>query len=316
MRKPAFLFLAVLLLVLLLPLSVYAPGRTPYPQGNTSAPGSLSTAPQVQPEIPALSRPVLALSDIPQYNGSLYITLNSGNPTFYKNQYTTDSYEYYSDLDVLGRCGTVVACIGTDLMPTEDRDSIGSVIPSGWMQAYYSKDLIPGGYLYNRSHLIGWQLTGENANTKNLITGTQEFNQSGMLLFENMIADYIKETHNHVLYRVTPVYDGSDPVARGVHVEAWSVEDEGDGICVNVFVYNVQPGIVIDYATGESRPEKAGSGNAGTVQKFVLNTSSMKFHTPDCKSVATIKKNNKASYAGIREELIKDGYSPCGSCTP
>ena len=316
MRKPALLFLAVLLLVLLLPLSVYAPDKTPYPQDSTSAPGSPSTAPEVHPEIPALSQPELDLSDIPQYSGSLYISLNSGNPTFYKNQYTTDSYEYYSDLDILGRCGTVVACIGTDLMPTEDRESIGSVIPSGWIQAYYSKDLIPGGYLYNRSHLIGWQLTGENANAQNLITGTQEFNQSGMLLFENMIADYIKETHNHVLYRVTPVYAGSDPVARGVHVEALSVEDEGDGICLNVFVYNVQTGIVIDYSTGESHPEKNGNEHAGTVQKFVLNTSSMKFHSHDCKSVGTIKKNNKASYTGTREELIKDGYSPCDSCTP
>lgn len=276
------------------------------------------TKPPVQAEIPALSQPDFDLSDVPEFSGDLYVSLNGGNPTFYENQYTTTSYEYYSQLDRLGRCGTVVACIGIDLMPTDSRGSISSVTPSGWVQASYSTDLIPGGYLYNRSHLIGWQLTGENANEQNLITGTKEFNQNGMLPFENMVADYIKETENHVLYRVTPVYDGSNLVAHGIHLEAWSVEDYGDGICLNVFIYNVQPGIVIDYATGASQLESDTEPEEGTGEEkeYILNTNTHKFHSPDCRSAANIKPNNKESYTGTRESLIEDGYSPCGNCDP
>jgi len=190
---------------------------------------------------------------IPAYSGSPYIAINGNTPFFVEEEYTTESYEYYSELDELGRCGITMACLGTDLMPTEDRGEIGSVKPSGWVQGKY--DHVDGKYLYNRCHLIGFQLAGENANEKNLITGTRYMNVEGMLPFENMVADYIKETDNHVLYRVTPIFLEDDLLANGVVMEAWSVEDQGDGICFCVYVYNVQPGVDIDYATGENWPE-------------------------------------------------------------
>ena len=286
------------------------------PATETTAPSNTTT---VEPEIPALTQPAFDLSSVPAYSDSPYVHINGGIPSFTENQYTTESYEYYSDLDNLGRCGITVACVGTDLKPTGDRGSISSVTPTGWVQAKY--DIVSGQYLYNRAHLIGWQLTGEDANKQNLITGTKYFNVSGMLPFENMVADYIKETGNHVLYRVTPIYNGNNLVAQGVHMEAWSVEDEGDGICFNVFVYNVQPGIVIDYATGESHLEgEDTTGGAdettGEVMEYVLNTNSKKFHYPDCKSAAKISESNREEYTGTREELIADGYSPCGNCDP
>lgn len=271
--------------------------------------------PPVETEVPALTQPKFDLSAVPAYKDSAFVHINGGIPSFTENQHTTQSYEYYSSLDALGRCGTTVACVGPDLMPTGDRGSISSVTPSGWVQAQY--DIVSGKYLYNRAHLIGWQLTGENANKQNLITGTKYFNVSGMLPFENMVADYIKETGNHVLYRVTPIYNGNDLVVSGVHMEAWSVEDEGDGICFNVFVYNVQPGIIIDYATGSSRLENGSTDEStGTVKDYVLNTNSKKFHFPDCKSAAKISAGNRKEYTGTREDLIADGYSPCGNCKP
>lgn len=198
--------------------------------------------------------PVL-LSNIPDYSGSPYIEINGNIPSFSDTDLTAKSYETYSALDSLGRCGAACASIGTDLMPTEKRGKIGQIKPSGWQTVKYS--YVDGGYLYNRCHLIGYQLTAENANEKNLITGTRYFNTEGMLPFENMAADYVKETKNHVLYRVTPFYDGDDLVAHGVQMEAMSVEDHGEGILFNVFVYNVQPGVLIDYATGESQPDKS-----------------------------------------------------------
>ena len=189
-----------------------------------------------------------------------YIEVNGNIPYFTDADKTTTAYENYAPLDSLGRCGVVMACIGRELMPKadEERGSISSVTPSGWEQAKYDTALVDGGYLYNRAHLIGWQLSAENDNEKNLITGTRYFNagnseEQGMLLFENMVADYIKETGNHVLYRVTPVYEGNNLLAGGILMEAYSVEDNGEGICFNVYFYNVQPGIEIDYATGESR---------------------------------------------------------------
>ncbi len=190
---------------------------------------------------------------IPEYNGKPYVELNKNQPEFSSKDMVTESFESYSDLDSLGRCGTAFANIGKDLMPSEDRGSISQVKPSGWQNVKY--DIVDGRYLYNRCHLIGYQLTAENANKKNLITGTRYLNIQGMLPFENMVADYIKETDFHVLYRVTPLFDGDDLVAKGVQMEAYSVEDEGDGICFNIFAYNVQPGIAIDYATGDSRLE-------------------------------------------------------------
>lgn len=190
------------------------------------------------------------LSNIPAYSGEAYVILNENQPEFNFETLSTESYEYYSELDALGRCGTVYACIGTDLMPTEERTSIGHVKPSGWHTIKY--DIISDKYLYNRCHLIGFQLTGENANEKNLITGTRQMNVEGMQPFETDVAKYIKETGYHVMYRVTPIFDGNNLVANGVQMEGYSIEDNGEGICFNVFVYNVQDGITIDYATGDS----------------------------------------------------------------
>lgn len=195
----------------------------------------------------------IQLEDIPEYKGSPYLVINNNIPFFEDSELTKESFENYSQLDSLGRCGVCVASIGKDLMPTEARGEIGSVKPTGWQTAKY--DNVDGKYLYNRCHLIGFQLTAENANKQNLITGTRYLNVSGMLPFENMVADYIKETNNHVYYRVTPVFEGNNLVANGVLMEAKSVEDNGEGILYNVYCYNVQPGIVIDYATGESVQE-------------------------------------------------------------
>ena len=218
-----------------------------------------------------------------------------------------------------------VACIGRDLMPTEPRGNIGQVKPSGWQTTKY--DIVDGKYLYNRCHLIGFQLTGENANRQNLITGTRFMNTKGMLPFENMVADYIKETGNHVLYRVTPIFEGDDLVAKGVTMEARSVEDDGEGICFYVYVYNCQPGVVIDYAAGDSRlqteEERTAGSTAGTSagteapqETYILNTGTQKFHKPSCGSVESIRPENRKEYTGSREELLTEGYAPCGSCKP
>ncbi len=192
------------------------------------------------------------LEDIPAFDGSTaYVTLNDNQPLFTEADLTTTSFEHYSDLDSLGRCGVAFANIGTDMMPTEDREAIGNVKPSGWHTIRY--DNVDGKYLYNRCHLIGFQLAGENANEKNLITGTRFLNVDGMLPFENQVADYVKETKHHVLYRVTPIFKENNLVANGVEIEAKSVEDNGNGILFHVYVYNSQPGILIDYATGNSQ---------------------------------------------------------------
>lgn len=193
---------------------------------------------------------VISLEEIPAYSGSAYVAVNGNQPFFTEEEYTAASYETYSPLDDLGRCGPAMANVGRDLMPTEERGAIGSVKPTGWQTAKY--DFVDGKYLYNRCHLIGYQLTAENANKRNLITGTRYLNVTGMLPFENLVADYVKETENHVLYRVTPVFEGDNLVASGVLMEAESVEDAGDGVEYCVYVYNVQPGVEIDYATGEN----------------------------------------------------------------
>ena len=190
---------------------------------------------------------------LPEYSDSPYLIVNNNEPFFTENDMTADSFEYYGELDELGRCTVAYASIGKDLMPTEKRGSIGSVKPTGWHTVKY--DIVDGKYLYNRCHLIGYQLTAENANKNNLITGTRYLNVDGMLLFENMVADYIKETNNHVLYRVTPIFTGDNLLADGVLMEAESVEDNGEGISYNVFCYNVQPGVKIDYVTGDSSLE-------------------------------------------------------------
>ncbi len=193
------------------------------------------------------------LSSIPDFSGKPYVVINNNIPGLSPSDRTATYFEIYTALDYLERCGAAFACLGKETMPTEDRGAIGSVKPSGWHTVKY--DFVDGKYLYNRCHLIGFQLSGENANVRNLITGTRYMNVDGMLPFENMVADYIKETGNHVLYRVTPVFKGSELVCRGVQIEAFSVEDNGDGICFNVFCYNNQPGVEIDYATGYSMLE-------------------------------------------------------------
>ena len=255
----------------------------------------------------------ITLVNIPAYSGEPYVILNDNQPEFSNNDLTTSSYEYYSKLDLLGRCGIAKACIGIDLMPTEDRESISHIIPSGWMQAEYGH--VDGKHLYNRCHLIGFQLTAENANERNLITGTRYMNTEGMLPFENMIADYVKETNNHVLYRVTPIFKENCLVANGVQLEAMSVEDEGESISFNVYAYNVQPGVEINYATGESTlistPETSTEETS-----YILNTNNKKFHRPDCSSVKDIKDKNKQDYTGSQEDLIFQGYDPCGRCKP
>ena len=222
----------------------------------------------------------------------------------------------YSDLDALGRCGVTCASVGPELMPTEERGDIGSVKPTGWHTVKY--DCVDGKYLYNRCHLIGYQLTGENANERNLITGTRYLNIEGMLPFENMVADYVEETGNHVMYRVTPIYEGDDLVAEGVLMEGYSVEDAGEGICFCVHAYNVQPGVEIDYATGESWLAGEGdiSGSESGDLTYILNTSSKKFHDPSCSGADDIKESNREEFTGSREDLIAQGYSPCGRCKP
>ena len=192
----------------------------------------------------------VSIEDIPEYSGEPYVVLQDNWPGFDAKDLTFEPVETYSELDYLGRCGVAYANICLEIMPTEPRGDIGQVKPSGWQTVKY--DCVDGNYLYNRCHLIGYQLAGENANPQNLITGTRYMNVEGMLPFENMVDGYVEETGNHVLYRGTPIFEGAELVARGVQMEAFSVEDDGEGVCFNVFVYNVQPGVTIDYATGSS----------------------------------------------------------------
>lgn len=256
------------------------------------------------------------------YDGKPYVVINDNDPDFTDADMTTTSFESYGELDGLGRCTTAFANIGKDLMPAEKRGPIGEVKPTGWQTAKY--DNVDGKYLYNRCHLIGYQLTGENANAKNLITGTRFLNVDGMLPFENMVADYIKETNNHVLYRVTPVFSGDNLVASGVHMEAESVEDNGDGILFNVYCFNAQPGIAIDYATGNSHQDdsvvadasKSTTAAEANVQTYVLNTNTKKFHKESCNSAKSMDASNKKIYTGSRQEIIDMGYEACGVCKP
>lgn len=253
------------------------------------------------------------INNIPAYSGNDYIVLNNNIPNFSDSDLTTTSFEEYSPLDSLGRCGVAYANIGTDLMPTEERESISSVKPSGWQSIKY--DIVEGKYLYNRSHLIGFQLTAENANKSNLITGTRYFNANLMLPYENMVADYIKETNNHVLYRVTPVFEGNNLVATGVQMEAKSVEDNGEGIEFNVFVYNIQPGITIDYATGASalaseeiHSEK--SSNNSSNKKTIIrgNSKSKIYHCPGQRDYENMSDSVYLINFNSEEEAIAAGY--------
>ena len=273
------------------------------------------------------SESYVTVDDVPAYSGEPYVEVNDNQPEFTEEELTTVSYEDYSELDELGRCQSAEACIGQDLMPTEARESISSVKPTGWKNKSY--DTVDGGYVYNRCHLIGFQLTGENANEENLITGTRYMNVEGMLPFEDEVAAYIKETDNHVMYRVTPVFEGDDLVASGVQMQAESVEDDGVGISFNVYVYNVQPYVVIDYKTGENWEgdeiaEPEGKWADGTEaepsdtkeQMYILNKNTKKFHKPECSGAKKIKAKHKGEYTGSRQTLIDEGYEPCGNCNP
>jgi DNA-entry nuclease len=263
---------------------------------------------------------------IPAFSGSPYAFINGNKPVFSKDELKTVGYEQYSPLDSLGRCGVAIASCGIEIMPAKDeeRGSISSVTPSGWVQATYDTSLVSGGYLYNRCHMIGWQLSAENANSQNIITGTKYLNINGMLPFENMIADYIKETKNHVAYRVTPVFEGNELVCRGVQLEAYSIEDNGEGICFNVYCYNVQPGIEIDYSTGESRLEgtsptgttanKESSSSSASDGEYVLNTKTKKIHLPTCRYAKDMSEESREDYIGKIEDLLSKGYEKCKTC--
>lgn len=258
-------------------------------------------------------------AELPEYAGEPAIEVNGNEPNFTEEDLDGPS-EYYSNLDNLGRCGVTMAIVGEETMPTEEREDISEVRPSGWQVTFYD-DIVSDQNIYNRCHLIGFQLAGENANERNLITGTNYMNHEGMLPYENEVADYVWETGNHVLYRVTPVFVGDELMARGVHMEAESVEDGGAGVSFNVYCFNVQPGLQIDYATGENwRAESASTepdeADGATETTYVLNTRSRKFHLPDCDSVEDIHEHNREEYTGTRDELIARGYEPCGGCHP
>ena len=261
-----------------------------------------------------------SLESIPEFTDTPFVALNDNEPEFSEADMQLEAFESYGNLDSLGRCGVVFACITKELMPTSDREGIGQIKPSGWVTAKY--DFVDGKYLYNRCHLIGFQLTGENANEKNLITGTRYMNVDGMLPFENMVADYVKETDNRVLYRVTPIFKDTELVARGVQMEAYSIEDEGDSICFNVYCYNVQPGITINYATGDSSGPNSGTttstpsaeqndsndNQASSGDMVWIPKSGSKYHSRSGCS------NMKTPSQVTKQEAENQGYEPCKKC--
>lgn len=279
-------------------------------------------------------------SMLEKYSGNPVCFVNNNVPFFdEKDKLRTDCFEEYSDFDNLGRCGVAFACIGIETMPTEERGQIGIIRPSGWHTIKY--DFIDGKYLYNRCHLIGYQLSGENAIEENLITGTRYLNIEGMLPYEYEVSDYIYSSKNHVLYRVTPYFEGENLVANGVLIEGWSIEDKGKGLCFCVYAYNVQPGVNIDYLTGVSSEQTRddlieiyGDDAAETERMihesdpplvtedeqkkatYIGNKNSHKFHYPYCDSVGDMKEKNKVFFYGAREEVIDAGYKPCGNCKP
>lgn len=317
----------------------------------TTEPTALPTdEPTAMPTVEPTSQPQLSTNetvtsgDIPENTtDTAYTAINDNVPYFTNDELSAESYEYYSELDSLGRCGVVYACIGQDTMPTEERGEIGQVKPSGWQTVKY--DCVDGKYLYNRCHLIGYQLTGENANEKNLITGTRAMNVDGMLPFENMVADYVKETNNHVMYRVTPIYEGDNLLADGVLMEAKSVEDNGEGILFNVFIYNEQEGVVIDYSTGDSElkeepesaekviptPKPTEKTNATPEPEPTEKVTEPSTTTTDDENETTMvwisetgskyhNKNNcgrmnpDKAYQMSEEDAEKQGYEPCKKC--
>ncbi len=302
-------------------------------------------------------RSSISLDEIPDYSRNASVEINGGDPFFEDDEITSVAFESYSDLDALGRCGVAFACIGIEIMPTEERGEIASITPTGWEYNGISNnnqyDFVENNYVYNRCHLIGFQLAGENDNELNLITGTRYMNIEGMLPYENEVADYVEQTGNHVMYRVTPIFNGLDYVARGVLMEAYSVEDNGRGICFCVYAYNVQPGVTIDYFTGlnvasgeplpdiedggrgeiadggnkEETEEKPDSGNDSSSNNkddsteavecdYVINKNSKKYHLPNTSCVDKINEENREYYHGTKEELESKNYVACKICKP
>ncbi len=322
-----------LFLVLCLMTIVGCSSSIPLGAGNlaSAAPSQSSTLTPTPTSSPAPTPIPFDLSSIPAYSGSPYVSVNGGQPNFSEEDKFAEVFEIYTPLDSLGRCGVAFANICTELMPTEERGDIGMVKPAGWHIQRYD-DLIDGKYLYNRCHLIGYQLAGENANVENLITGTRYLDVKGMLPLENQVAEYVKSADHHVLYRVTPIYEGDNLLANGLLMEAYSVEDDGAGVCFCNYVYNVQPYIDIDYATGESSvspnapsPTSEPTANPtpepepeqdGTEVDYIANTNTGKFHYPYCSSVNKMKESNELPFIGSRDELTAQGYVPCKKCNP
>lgn len=297
-----------------------APPESSSPSAPSDLPSIESTdqAPIAQ-TTPGASGP-LTLEQIPPYSGAPYIAVHDNVPYFDANEITSDAFAQFFDLDSLGRVTLAYGSLGPELLPEGKRGDISGVQPTGWVQTPYDF-ITDGGYLYNRCHLIAWSLSGQNDNPKNLMTGTRAFNIDGMIPFENMVRDYIKETGNHVMYRVTPMFSGNDLVARGALIEGYSVEDQGEGVEFCVYAYNVQPGVVIDYATGNNQPgdPTASQGTQAAdpnVANYVLNTSSYKYHRQDCPSAANISTENRQDVTMTKAEIEAMGYEPCKRCNP
>lgn len=252
--------------------------------------------------------------DTPTFSEYPYVVVNENKPIFSDKELTPNCVEKYSELDELGRCGVAFAVIGKESMPTGKRQDISHIRPTGWHTTKY--DIVSGKYLYNRCHLIAYQLTNENANAKNLITGTRYMNEQGMLPFENLVADYIKETDNHVAYRVSPVFKDDNLLAYGVQIEALSIEDNGAGICFNIYCFNAQPNVLIDYNTGESSLEIDYEYITDGNEKpdYILDSKCKEYHLPSCEKIADIENGYKLNYIGNKEKLKELEYSPCKKC--
>lgn len=320
-KKITSMILASLLMALAascaFPEQDYTAATPPIYAEQTATPKPRQTEAQ-ESSVPTLD---LDPSQLSTEDYPLYMEVNGNEPYFSdEDKENVTAFELYSPLDELLRCGVAYANVCQELMPTEERGAIGMIRPSGWLTVRYD-DIIDGKYLYNRCHLIGFQLAGENANERNLITGTRHLNVASMLPFENQVADYVHETNNHVLYRVTPCFKGEELVARAVLMEAYSVEDNGEGCKFCVLCPNWQPGVGIDYATGYSWRVEHGLESpepeppAGEMT-YILNTRSRKFHLPTCNNAADIADYNREETRKTRTTLISEGYTPCGSCNP
>lgn len=327
MRKMKFsgIMKTVVMFVMALSLSC---GSVPYLTGIESDDSLLTVQ---------ASTKTFSIKDVPKYNGKASVEVNQNKPYFTeKEKKNTKTFESYHKLDKLGRCGVAYANLSSELMPTEERGAIGMVKPSGWHTVKYN-GVVDGNYLYNRCHLIAYCLAAENANKKNLITGTRYLNNEGMLPYETRVAQYVEKTGNHVLYRVTPIFEGKNLLASGVIMEAYSVEDKGKGISFCVYCYNVQPGITINYKTGDSKlagradaDKKNSSTSDGknenntskdsdtnsSKQTYILNTNTKKFHKADCRSVKQMSEKNKKQVKDTRGHIIDYGYDPCKICNP